>query len=237
MRSVSSYRRDFRTINCARNVKLYLFNNSYNLSMSFLRPQEFQESPKFHDKKFDLEDYMEWYSLNQSSYYNCFTYPHDWRGFNVSGYTVYNWWKSNNNISNREFSLFGKFINKCINDFGSAKILNMYFIGLLDNKSNRDVLNHELTHAIWNTCTEYKDKTLMVILNEMHPNDVMHMESWLLLKGYSQNVLFDEINAYMVTGGIKGLNCHKMKGYKKLKKLYTEYVKPISEKVYFSDEK
>lgn len=226
MRSVASYRRDFRIINCSRNVKVFLFDNPYHLAMSFLRPQEFQESPKFCGEGFDLEDFMEWYSLNQSSYHHCFTYPHDWRGFNISGVTLLTWYNCTNYpLTNRERAIFFK-------ELQSPYIQEKYFIGILDSKKELGTLRHELTHAVWGTCTEYRNGCIDII-SKMHPRNVNSIYKYLMDKGYvsKDHLLMDELNAYMMTGGIPGFRVSEMQGYRSLRKLWKTHVEPLISKV------
>ena len=55
-------------------IFLVEFDNQYDLAMTFLRYQEFYESPKFKGKRFTIIDFMEWYS---KEYDGAFTYTKD----------------------------------------------------------------------------------------------------------------------------------------------------------------
>ena len=59
------------------------FDCRYDLSMHFLRYQEFYECPnsKFRGKKFTIFEFMKWYSFKYSD--GCFEYPIHWAGFNI----------------------------------------------------------------------------------------------------------------------------------------------------------
>ncbi len=56
-------------------IFLFKFKDSYDMSMSFLRFQEYYELPnkKFRRKQFKIVDYMEWYSKKYGN--GIFTYP------------------------------------------------------------------------------------------------------------------------------------------------------------------
>ena len=58
--------------------------------MSFVRMQEFYESPKFKGKYFTLEQYMDYWSKEFGK--GSFTYPSVWDGFNIPGKVLSDWW-------------------------------------------------------------------------------------------------------------------------------------------------
>src|SRR5687767_6039954 len=55
------------------------FQSQYELASTFLRVQEHYESPRFRNRVFSLEQFMDWYARR----YGAFTYYEDWAGFNV----------------------------------------------------------------------------------------------------------------------------------------------------------
>jgi len=61
--------------------KLYFlhFQNQREMAETFLRFQEFYESPKFKGKIFTLENYKDWYRKIKGK----FSYYSDWDGFNL----------------------------------------------------------------------------------------------------------------------------------------------------------
>ena len=65
------------------------FETQYELCMSFVRMQEFYESPKFKGKYFTLEQYMDYWSKEFGK--GSFTYPSVWNGFNLPGKVLAEW--------------------------------------------------------------------------------------------------------------------------------------------------
>ena len=59
------------------------FDSQWDLAMSFVRIQEFQESPKFRGKYFTLDQYMDYWVKGQGE--GKWDYPNRWGGFNLSG--------------------------------------------------------------------------------------------------------------------------------------------------------
>ena len=70
------------------NLFLFTFPNQYELASTFIRLQEFYESPykEIKGQYFTLEKYMDRYAKDQED--NKFTYFEDWNGFNVPGNIV-----------------------------------------------------------------------------------------------------------------------------------------------------
>jgi hypothetical protein len=75
----------------APNVYLMTYDTPYELCMSFVRVQEFYESPEFKGKYFTLEEFIDWWSLNESKIKGSFDYPARWSGFNIPGTVILNW--------------------------------------------------------------------------------------------------------------------------------------------------
>ena len=65
------------------------FDSQYDLCMSFLRIQEFYESPVYHGRYFTLEDYMDYWSKEYGQ--GSFNYLDVWNGFNVPGSVIKKW--------------------------------------------------------------------------------------------------------------------------------------------------
>src|SRR5512138_554281 len=59
------------------------FDTLYELASTFLRFQEHYESPRFRNRIFSLEEFMDWYAEKTGA----FTYFTDWSGFNVPSST------------------------------------------------------------------------------------------------------------------------------------------------------
>jgi len=165
--------------------------DEYDLAMTFCRLQEYYESPfkQVRGKSFKMDDFQRMYAKKFGG--GTFTYPADWAGFNVPG-----------NIVN-------KFINTTFMDWGSeydfvmediyAKITDhnnhpFYLIG--SAPKDRETINHELCHALYYLDKDYRFKVNSII-DELDRGILEHFKSFLLVKGYSKNVLIDEVNAYI----------------------------------------
>ena len=85
---ISSMKIKYKINEVKPKVFAVVIEDRYDRAMTFLRVQEFYESPnkKFRGKNFSIWDYMKWYS---TEYGKGFTYGTDWSGFNVPLETAY----------------------------------------------------------------------------------------------------------------------------------------------------
>ncbi len=177
---------------------LYTFSNQYELASTFIRLQEFYESPykQIRGKYFRLEKFMDLYAKDQKK--NKFTYFEDWNGFNVPS------------------NIISKFINKFNNDFTNKEINlikklplykyelspKFYIIGIVEK--GKDTIEHETAHGLYYLNKEYRKKMLKLI-NEM-PIPLRQMaEKYLKKIGYCKAIMKDELQSYFATGLDKGM--------------------------------
>jgi hypothetical protein len=182
----------------SKGLFLYTFPNQYDLASSFIRLQEFYESPykDIKGKYFTLEKYMDRYAKDQKD--NKFTYFEDWDGFNVPGNVVH------------QFEI--KFLNKCTNK--ETKLLgdlpvstldisdNFYIIGCVEGKE--EAMKHEIAHGFYYLNKEYK-KEMNHLLKQLPKTMAEKFEANLKKRGYCKQVMKDEIHAYLATGLRKGM--------------------------------
>ena len=67
-------------------IKIYLvlFKTQYQLAATFMRFQEYYDSPQFKGKIFSVEEYMDWYANVNGK----FSYFEDWPAFNIPSQTL-----------------------------------------------------------------------------------------------------------------------------------------------------
>ncbi len=168
------------------NIIVLKEDNQYKLAATFMRMQEYYESPKFRQQSIDLEEYMDWYAEE----YGNFTYTSDWNGFNVPG-----------NIVRQFFNLHADSLSKKelnLRDLLSTYIQSeekFYVIGI---HKEQNYFEHEYSHAYYYLNSEYKtemDKQLIELGIEFksHVNNVLSKE------GYHDAVYDDEAVAYLAT--------------------------------------
>jgi len=213
------------------------FDTQYELTMHFLRAQEYYESPKFHKTIFPLVDYMDWYSKVHGK--GSFSYTRDWSGFNTPSWALTAVYNSETYLPdrNRYDKLMGTLIDRvCYEEEGHA----FYFIGTfagggINKKGEKDdILAHEIAHALYTVNSEYSGKVNELLnarrkglavdmMGEPYPDDaavVLHE------MGYHDSTIQDEIHAYCATG-----LCEKLEGaitkkeMKPFQKLFKEYKK------------
>jgi hypothetical protein len=180
------------------NIFCVKFANQYDMCMTFLRYQEFYESPntKFRGKRFKLVEFMDWYSKKYGN--GLFTYTTDWLGFNIPGKTIHSVMYQNIIDKNYYDSLMLKISETC---FQKTKSHDYYLIGVLKGKQKElfSALNHEIAHGLFATNKEYKKSTLELL--KLIPRDIQSkINKYLLRAGYCKQVLKDETQAYMSTG-------------------------------------
>jgi len=171
------------------------FDNLYNLTSTYMRLQEFYESP-FRDIKgkfFKHEKYMDKYARSKGS----FSYYEDWTGFNVPGDVVIKFIKLFKYDMWHKEQVFFKELEKHIKKYKDK----FYIIGTAKNrkrKKSNNTLNHELAHAYFYLCPKYKNKISSLIkkINSKHYNK---MEESLIEMGYDKKFILDEVQAYCTT--------------------------------------
>ncbi len=97
------------------NLYLYTFPNQYELASTFIRLQEFYESPykEIKGKYFTSENFMDLYAKDQKD--NKFTYFDDWNGFNIPGDIVLKFAQLfQNDLTKKEKKLLCKFMKTTI---------------------------------------------------------------------------------------------------------------------------
>ena len=186
-----------------RNIYVLAFESQFDLAMTFVRIQEFYESPKYKGKYFSLEEFMDWYSCEFGN--GAFTYPKDWSGFNLPGKTIKKWVKKfqveHNDIREQEHELLNKLESRLKDD--GVSLSDAYVIGVHSQKNDEElkyVIEHETAHALYCLYPQYK-QTCQKLLKNLPRSILNKYRKKLIRVGYAKNVLSDEIQAYFSTEG------------------------------------
>ena len=177
------------------NVFVVLLEDNYNLPMLFCRVQEFYESPNedFRGKKFSIWEYMEWYSKNGKG---SFTYPSDWAGFNIPYPVLRDCMELQ--FPNKEFaSPYDKTMYEIYETLKERGVENMYILGTQKNEG--DTFNHEVCHGLFFTNPEYREEALSFV-ESINENVMESFRKNLLDIGYTESVVKDEVQAYLMFG-------------------------------------
>jgi len=186
---------DFTIKKLGKGLYLTTFKNQYELASTFMRLEEFYESPieECRGKYFDLETYMDRYS--KISEKKNFTYCVDWNGFNVPGDVVKKFLKLyNNKLLQKEKHFFDR-LKKEI-DWND----DFYIIGVhsADERKGGSTKDHEIAHGMYYLLPEYKkvmdaiSRTLPKKIKDSIFSEFKHM-------GYDSHVFKDELQAYLST--------------------------------------
>ena len=160
------------------NAVLLQTDSQESLCKTFIRFQEFYESPKFKDTIFTLGQLKHWYSIT----YGADTYYRDWEGFNFPSYVLKPFINGLfDPLTTEESELISLFRYR--ND-------DFYVIGANDESTIR----HELSHALYAYNKQYK-KHIDIICHK-YDKKLNKIKQYLLDKGYCNDVLNDEIQAY-----------------------------------------
>jgi len=198
------------------------FDNGYDLSMTFLRYQEFYESPnpKFKGKQFTIIDFMEWYSKENGN--GVFTYPNDWAGFNVPLDVII---KVQSKIQGEGYIKDWNKYDDVMFDIlmpiesvrGRGDDRRSYLIGI--TKGSDSVMKHEIAHGLYHVYTKYRNS-----MNKLYSNlslkSKKSLESKFKKMGYHKSVWKDEAQAYLSTGDY--LTAAERKPFVELLKFYEE---------------
>ena len=164
----------------------------YARAMLFLRYQEHYESPDeaFRGKSFDIFHFMNAFRLSKNS--DIFTYPGEWMGFNIPGDNLL---KCIEGVRRgNEYDIEMKKVVRLIRRDTLGKC---YLLGV-DNLSG-GLMDHELAHAFY-----YLDRKYRIEMNKLalgvSKKKLEKMNKLLLGWGYREEVLLDELQAYLGTG-------------------------------------
>jgi hypothetical protein len=170
------------------------FQTKGELTRTFIRFQEYYESPEFRNKIFSLKEYKQWYIKNSKKGLttNKFTYFSDWSGFNIPSNILIPFYEGKlNPLLKREKVFLEEFKNKTS---------SFYVIGTFESK--REItLQHEIGHALYSTNKEYKEKINNIL--ESMPNHIIKTFNNYFSKsgGYHESVFDDERHAYLISDG------------------------------------
>lgn len=151
------------------------------LGLTFMRFQEYYESanPTFRNKIFTLGQLRYWYSEK----YGANDYHLTWIGFNFPSRVLTPFKEGLFDPLTPEENRLLELLRYRKDEF--------YIIGA----QNHNVLRHELAHALYASNTKYK----LEIDNFLgkHKSKLIKTNKYILNKGYSKDVLNDEIQAYI----------------------------------------
>ena len=166
------------------------FENQYELTSTFMRLQEFYESPYegIKGEFFTVEKYMDVYAKEMGN----FTYCSDWTGFNVPSDVLEQFLEVfDDHLIDKENDVL-----KAIGEH-TGRMDKFYVIGTY-NGSGIDVMKHELAHASYYLDEEYRqdmDAKIADLPTEMSENMIKVLQD----TGYCVDVLIDEMQAYLAT--------------------------------------
>lgn len=170
------------------------FDNQHEMCMSFMRYQEYYESPRYTNRKFTWAEYMSWYAKFQNKDGD-FSYARDWAGFNIPAHIIAQVRDKGIDDPNHYDSLM-----HAVYGIISSECDDAYLVGVKAAQKGLD--KHETTHAMFYIDCSYRNECLGLI-DQAHPSLVNEMKKCLFARGYTEVTVMDEIQAYLTTGGEK----------------------------------
>ncbi len=198
-------------------IHLLTFENQRDITSTFLRFQEYYESPNFRGKIFSLEEFKMWYIKTSPKGIASgeFTYYSDWNGFNIPSYVLKPFYDGKfNPLSGEERNFLNIFKDEAD---------TFYIIGVhRETKEANQLLKHEIAHGLFYTNDNYRFE-VQQILSQF---DIKAIKEELRLKaGYHEEVLEDEVHAYSIdfSSNLKTPIPEKLSV--ELRKLYEKYLR------------
>ena len=198
-------------------IHLLTFDTQEDITSTFLRFQEYYESPNFRGKIFSLAEFKQWYIKTSSKGIESgeFTYYSDWNGFNIPSYVLKPFYDGEfNPLSEAEKSLLEIF---------KDELGVFYIIGVhKETKKIAQLLKHETAHGLFYTNNDYRNEVEQVLAKY----DTEPIKDELRSKaGYHEEVLEDEVHAYSIDSA-SGLNTPiPEKLSTELREIYEKYLK------------
>ena len=167
------------------NVYCITHQDSKMLARMFMRLQEHYESSniEFRNKPFSRDEFKTWYAANQSES-GTFSYYSDWSGFNIPSNIVHQFRMGDwGELHELELKLL-KLTENLQEPY--------YLIGVADDSDL--VLEHEIAHGLYYTNETYRTE----VNNILGRYRFTELYNRLRDMGYGDNVLLDEVHAYLV---------------------------------------
>jgi hypothetical protein len=194
----------------------------------FMRYQEFYESDSdtFRGKGFKWKDFVKFYKEKTKN--KIFTYHKDWAGYNIPCNSIESCIALIPDLNFYDLIMFSV-VDTIKNIIGDD---DYYLIGI--DQSNGDdpsLIYHEVAHGLWFSSPEYKYQQKNNI-EDMNPSVRDQLSKKISGMGYGQNVIDDEIQAYLSTG--VGDNMRRIKDIKQaqlpFKEVFDDYSTEIKPK-------
>jgi len=178
----------------------FIFNNRRNLGMAFIRFQEHYDSPEFKNKCFTLDEFKAWYMKEKKS--ETFTYYTDWAGYNFPDTALTAFQEERfADLTDAENAIL-RWLNQVKGRF--------YVIGSVGRDD--ETFRHEMAHAFYYLEPEYREKAESIVKSY----NTTPIKMWLEYRGYDDDVMIDEIQAYMSCNPSLILKPHAKEYYKTL---------------------
>lgn len=162
----------------------------------FMRYQEFYESDSdsFRGKGFKWKDYTKFYKEKTKKDY--LSYHEDWAGYNIPCNSIESCIELIPDLNYYDLIMFS--VVDTIRDIVGND--NYYLIGIdQSNGEDPSLVYHEVAHGLWFSTPSYKNRQMSNITN-MNPNVRNSVAKKITGMGYGENVVDDEIQAYLSTG-------------------------------------
>lgn len=160
------------------------FDDSEVMCSTFLRFQEYYESPEFANKIFSLDEFKEWYRDGGE-----FTYCTDWSGFNIPSWVLTPFLEGKFNPLSHQEQWFLRLFRWRRSE---GKLKDFYIIGTHGDGS--ESLKHETAHGLFYVNPDYKSE-VQEVLKELKSDTRKAIEEYLVVD-YHENSLEDEVHAY-----------------------------------------
>lgn len=166
-------------------LPIYLIesNSRQILAETFMRFQEYYESPEFKGRVFSVEDFAHWYARK----FGAFTYSRDWYGFNIPSKVLEPF-----RLGQFEplTALEQKLLDICKDAQG-----DFYLIGATPNAEYfTETIKHEFVHGAFHVNSSYRDEVVSCI----QEHKIKTINKALYKMGYHSDVFEDETNAYVL---------------------------------------
>ncbi len=169
------------------------FRSQQPLGKTFVRFQEYFESPRFRHHFFSLPAFRHWYIAHSPAGLETgrFTFYQDWGGFNVPSHILQPFYQGKfNPLTIHEHRLLDAFADKRKEKF--------YLIGTYGNHT-KAILRHEIAHALFYLNSAYRKEVIRAV-HQLSRVQRKGINSFLAsTKGYHPHVWLDETHTYIMT--------------------------------------